>query len=252
MRLFLNDSEFIETQHGEDLSIELTKEDANPRAWYVDYPKIEPVRANGFVGSVAEGGGVNFRDISFNPHGHGTHTECYGHISREWVSVNDCLQDFWFKALLVTVKPENFVNAQYNEIDKLITLNQLKHLDLSQVDALIVRTQPNDLSKKSKNYSASNPPYFEGALADWLVNQGINHFLVDLPSVDREVDGGILDFHHRFWCYPKNPRKQATITEFVYVSNEIPDGVYALNLQVAAFNNDAAPSRPVLYPIERL
>ena len=39
MRLFLNDSEFIETQHGEDLSIELTKEDANPRAWYVDYPK---------------------------------------------------------------------------------------------------------------------------------------------------------------------------------------------------------------------
>ena len=176
MRLFLNDSEFIETQHGEDLSIELTKEDANPRAWYVDYPKMEPVRANGFVGSVAEGGSVNFRDISFNPHGHGTHTECYGHISRDWVSVNNCLKDFWFKALLVSVKPENFVNTQYNEVDKLITLSQLKHLDLTHVEALIIRTLPNDLSKKSKNYSASNPPYFEGALADWLVEQGIEHF----------------------------------------------------------------------------
>jgi arylformamidase len=252
MRLFLNDSEFIETQHGEDLSIELTKDDVNPRAWYVDFPKFEPVRANGFVGSVAEGGSVNFRDIYFNPHGHGTHTECYGHISREWVSVNDCLSEFWFKTLLVTVQPETVVNEHYNEVDKVVLLHQLKHLDLSEVQALIIRTQPNDVLKRSKNYSSTNPPYFEGALADWLVQQGIDHLLVDLPSVDRETDGGVLDFHHRFWNYPAAPRKHATITEFVYVSNEIPDGIYALNLQVAAFNNDAAPSRPIIYPIERI
>jgi arylformamidase len=252
MRLFLNDSEFIETHHGEDLSIELTKDDVNPRAWYVDYPKFEPVRANGFVGSVAEGGSVNFRDIYFNPHGHGTHTECYGHISQEWVSVNDCLSEFWFRAMLVTVQPETVVNEQYNEVDKVVLLNQLKHLDLSEVQALIIRTQPNDVLKKSKNYSSTNPPYFEGALADWLVQQGIDHLLVDLPSVDRETDGGVLDFHHRFWNYPDAPRKHATITEFVYVSNEIPDGIYGLNLQVASFNNDAAPSRPIIYPIEKL
>lgn len=252
MRLFLNDSEFIETQHGEDIAIELTKADSNPRAWYVDFPKMEPVRANGFVGSVAEGGSVNFRDISFNPHGHGTHTECYGHISRDWVSINDCLQEFWFKALLVTVKPETVMNAEHNEVDKVITLNQLIDLDLTDVQALIIRTTPNEVSKTSMNYSATNPPYFEGKLADWLVDQGIDHFLVDLPSVDREIDGGVLDFHHRFWKYPEAPRKHATITEFVYVANEIPDGLYALNLHVAAFNNDAAPSRPVLYPLERI
>jgi arylformamidase len=218
----------------------------------VDFPKFEPVRANGFVGSVAEGGSVNFRDISFNPHGHGTHTECFGHISKAWVSVNECLREFWFKSMLVTVTPQDFFNEQYGELDKVIYLNQLEHLDLTQVKALIIRTQPNELMKKSKNYSATNPPYFDGALADWLVDQGIEHLLVDLPSVDRELDEGVLDFHHRFWKYPQAPRKYATITEFVFVPNEIPDGIYFLNLQVAAFNNDAAPSRPVIYPIERV
>ena len=65
-----------ELNNGVDLSIPLRgngKE--NPSAWYVEPPSMEPVRGAGFVGSVAEGGAVNFRTISFNPHGHGTHTE---------------------------------------------------------------------------------------------------------------------------------------------------------------------------------
>ena len=41
----------------------------------------------------------------------------------------------------------------------------------------------------------------------------------------------------------------ATITEFIYVTNEIFDGDYLLNLQFAPFENDAAPSRPVLIRI---
>ena len=81
MKLFLSDGTFIETDKPIDISIPLTNDNYNPRAWYVDPPVFEPVRANGFIGSRKEGGAVNFRNIFFNPHGHGTHTECLGHIT---------------------------------------------------------------------------------------------------------------------------------------------------------------------------
>ena len=57
-------------------------------AWYLGNPEITPVRDGDFVGEVAQGSSVNFRNILFNPHAHGTHTECMGHISREIYSVN--------------------------------------------------------------------------------------------------------------------------------------------------------------------
>ena len=75
--------------------------------------------------------------------------------------------------------------------------------------------------------------------------------MIDTPSVDREEDGGELAFHHAFWKVPQQPNHQRTITELIFVDNEIKDDVYLLELQLAAFVNDAAPSRPVLYKIER-
>ncbi|MBK9767712.1 MAG: hypothetical protein IPP63_12210 [Chloracidobacterium sp.] len=41
-------------------------------------------------------------------------------------------------------------------------------------------------------------------------------------------------------------RIYSTITELIYVPNEVSDGVYLLNLQIAPFATDAAPSRPML------
>mgnify|MGYP002622395760 FL=1 len=249
MHFQISQNEFIDTTKPLDISIELTHLEQNPRAWYVDLPKIEPVRANGFVGSVNEGGSVNFRNVFFNPHGHGTHTECYGHISKEWVNVNDALKSYWFKVRLVSLKPHEFINEKYKEPDLIFRLEQFQNINLNGVEGLAIRSLPNEKRKKSMNYSSSNPPYFEKSIADYLREKGILHFLVDLPSVDREVDGGDLDFHHRFWNYPIAPRLNATITEFVFVPDEILDGVYLLNLQTAPFNNDATPSRPVLYQI---
>jgi len=48
---------------------------------------------------------------------------------------------------------------------------------------------------------------------------------------------------------PENPDYTRTITELIYVPNSVTDGEYLLELQVAAFENDASPSRPVLYNI---
>ncbi len=249
MRLYINEEKFIDTSKGIDLSIELTNKETNPRAWYVDLPVFEPVRAHGFVGSVAEGGGVNFRNIFFNPHGHGTHTECAGHISLEHLSVNKFLREFWFEAQLITVQPQKRTNDTDGVIDEVITLDQIRQLGEIKSEALIIRTLPNPVEKQSIVYSGTNPPYFEAEIADYLVELGVKHLLVDLPSVDREVDGGVLDFHHRFWQYPANPRMDSTITELIYVPENVKDGRYYLNLQVAPFDNDAAPSRPVLFEV---
>jgi len=41
-------------------------------------------------------------------------------------------------------------------------------------------------------------------------------------------------------------RIDSTITELIYVPNEVLDGAYLLNLQIAPFESDASPSRPLL------
>ena len=85
--------------------------------------------------------------------------------------------------------------------------------------------------------------------AKFLREIGVKHLLIDLPSVDKEKDDGKLGAHKAFWNYPDAIREDATITEFIYVSNKIKDGHYLLNLQIAPFHNDASPSKPVLYKL---
>lgn len=249
MQLFLEDGSYIITTEGIDCSIPLSNTSENPRAWYVDMPMIEPVRANGWVGAVAEGGSVNFRDIRFNPHGHGTHTECLGHITPEVVSVNGLVQNLFFKAELITVQPEIVLHPD-GVPDRVVNLKALNgRLDNIEAEALLIRTMPNDEGKKHVNYSDTNPAYCSTDILPLLNEMGVLHLLIDTPSVDREKDNGALAFHHGFWEVPTNPRLDRTITELIYVPEEMEDGMYLLNLQTAPFENDATPSRPILYPI---
>jgi kynurenine formamidase len=245
MIFHLDTKHFIDTYQGIDISIPLSNNDENPRAWYVDLPVFEPVRANGFIGSIKEGGAVNFRNIFFNPHGHGTHTECLGHITEEIHSINQNLKSYFFKAKLITIETEEIKG------DFILKASSFeKALGNQAVEAVVIRTTPNGKEKKHKNYSASNPPYIEEKTIELFNKLGIKHLLIDLPSVDREEDGGKLAFHHAFWQVPENPQFDKTITEFIFVANEIKDGTYILNLQTAPFENDATPSRPVLFEIK--
>jgi arylformamidase len=246
-RLFLEDGRFIDLGLPLDISIPLQFNSKNVRAWYVDPPVSEPVRTAQYTGSVAEGGAVNFRNVFFNPHGHGTHTECLGHITKHLYSINDVLEKYFFRAQVISILPKRRTNG--SQIDFVITAEQLLQQNL-YTEALIIRTLPNEVSKRQRNYSSTNPPYFEAECADILIQNGVKHLLVDLPSVDREEDNGVLAFHHRFWEVPDRPNFERTITELVFVKNEIQDGEYVLNLQLAPFVNDASPSRPVLYAIQ--
>lgn len=216
----------------------------NINAWYVGPPKIQPHVEEGFVGSVKEGAVINFNDISFNPHSHVTHTESVGHITEEVHSVNQNLKTYFFLAELISVAPE-----KQND-DLVISEKQLKYIiGNKKRDAIVIRTLPNTKGKMTRQYSNTNPPYLleEGII--YLREKGVKHLLVDLPSVDREKDEGKLLGHNAWWNTQGILRMDATITEFVYVKNKIEDGTYLLNLQLAPIENDASPSRPVLYKI---
>lgn len=226
-----------------DISFPLIKNEITPSAWYVNPLTIEPVVGDNFVGDVNQGSGVNFRNIFFNPHGHGTHTECVGHISREWISVNETLKQFHFICQVITVVPQTTHNG-----DKIITEANLTEIHKS-ASALAVRTIPNNLEHKKINYSSTNPPYFTLGFVKKMNQSNVKHWLVDLPSVDREIDNGVLAAHHEFWNYPTEQNNLKTITEFINIDNSVPDGIYLLNLMIAPFENDATPSKPILYRI---
>ncbi len=228
-----------------DISLTLRGDDKNPIAWYLKAPKIQPVVDGDFIGKVTAGSSTNFNNIIFNPHGHGTHTECVGHITREFYSINEALKTFFFTARVISVEPEK------RGEDLVITEAQIRELITGEnIEAIVIRTLPNYIDKRSKKYSHTNWPYLEEAAARYIKEYGIKHLLIDLPSVDKEKDDGKLLAHKAFWDFPKNTRFDATITELIYVPNKIEDGEYILNLQIAPFENDAAPSKPILYKIQ--
>lgn len=248
----LKNNNFINLSEPIDISIPIHNKENPVLAWYCDPIEISPVMTDRFVGDVNKGGAVNFRNIFINPHAHGTHTECLGHISKDWVSINQCLKEFHFMAKLISIQPQNWSNPDYDQEDRIINRsdlsNKLDQLDTG-VKALVIRTLPNSKDKLAQNYSNTNPIYFSKEAIDYIVELGIDHLIVDLPSIDREEDEGQLIGHHTFWNYPENPQYQRTITELVYVPNEIEDGVYFLNIQITSLENDASPSKLTLYEI---
>ena len=240
-----------------DISIPLQFNGPQPNAYGVEPARSKPYEAGDLVGDTRRGGSVNFEEYTFVPHCSGTHTECVGHITHERISVRDCLRDVLVPAVLVTLQP--FRSTETG--DDLITRDSLESAiasgTLAVQSALIVRTLPNNDSKLTQEYGDYIPPYFTAEAMEYIVESGFKHLLVDMPSIDRIFDEGKLINHRLFWkvdpgSYEINPAScvHSTITELIYVPNEIEDGEYLLNLQIAPFASDASPSRPILFLAE--
>lgn len=234
-----------------DISLPLRFNGPQPNAYGVERASSSPCKADGLVGDTRLGGSVNFEQYTFIPHCNGTHTECVGHITHERISVRDCLQDVLMPAVLVSVEPEKVGG------DPMITKDVLRASlppAYAGDPALIVRTLPNDHGKLTAEYGDIIPPYFASDAMALIVVSGVKHLLVDVPSIDRIFDEGKLVNHRLFWNVAPGSfeatdavRRSSTITELVYVPNEIEDGGYLLNLQIAPFTSDASPSRPILF-----
>ena len=226
--------------HGHCLAIPLHHDLPQPNAYFAPPYEAFPHQVDGWIGDTQRGASVNFYNIRVNPHGNGTHTECIGHISQERYSVHQSLGCGRWIAQLISAYP-----VLQNNGDRIIEGLEWEN----NLEAIIIRSMPNHADKMSRQYSDTNPPFLNADMVKKMADQGIRHLMLDLPSVDRESDGGALLAHKAFWRYPDNPRLNATITEMIYVDNVIPDGLYLLEIQIPAFELDANPSRPFIYPL---
>ncbi|MET0753643.1 MAG: cyclase family protein [Pyrinomonadaceae bacterium] len=254
----------INTEKPINIAIPLDFAGAQPNAYGVEKATSKPCEAGELVGDTRRGGSCNFEQITFIPHCNGTHTEGVGHITRERISIHDALKDAFIPSTLVSVEPENAsetsetYSMDLSETDKLITRKSLEkslqNLENTNPKSLIIRTLPNNESKKAQTYLEDIPPFFSTEAMQFMVERKIKHLLVDLPSIDRIFDEGKLSNHRIFWnveqgAFETNEESfiNNTITELIFVADEIADGNYLLNLQIAAFASDTSPSRPILF-----
>ena len=162
--------------------------------------------------------------------------------------VGEQLKRYFFTAQLISLRPEER-RAPDAKTDHVITLEQLRSaVSERPPEALIIRTLP-QTQNASRDWSGSNPTYLQSTACAWLRSIGVKHLLLDLPSVDREEDGGVLAAHHAFWDFPNTLDLERTISELLHIPVVIPDSEYLLELQLPHFMNDAAPSRPVIYAL---
>ena len=226
-----------------------------------------PLRLPDFVGSTEEGGSCNVAELRLIPHCNGTHIETVGHIVDERVALAHVVGASLFSGRLVTIAPSlardsaEGYGPTLDTGDRLVTRGALEvalhAVPREESQALLVRTLPNDVSKAGRVYDDTDPPpFFSTEAIGYLIDVGVEHLLVDFPSIDRMRDQGTLSNHRLFWNVPPSSRtlsgetaSRKTVTEMILVPDGIPDGLYLLDIAVPAFLSDAAPCRPVIYPL---
>jgi arylformamidase len=254
-----------------DLAIDQDFSDTQPRHFGAPAADTQPFSVPGFSGSVARGASCNCNVITLIPHCNGTHTECVGHLTTERLDAHRQVPQGLLPALLTTIEPVDAPTVRDAPAettdpapqpgDRLITRRALEHnwptTPLLQPRAIVIRTLPNDAGKTRRDYTDSTPPYLSREAAQFLVERGIEHLVIDLPSIDRAHDEGRLTAHRVFFGLPRGStalseaqRPGATVTELAFIPDEVKDGLYLLQIQAPTLGGDAVPSRPLLYTIE--
>ncbi|MGQ0429310.1 MAG: cyclase family protein [Gammaproteobacteria bacterium] len=259
----------LSADFGRPLSIAIPLDFDGPQPSFFDAPaaSARPFRAGGFVGDTRAGGSCNCELLTLAPHCNGTHTECVGHVTEERVAICERLPGGVALALLISVAPAAAAASAEDSDpppaanDLLVTATALAEAVARHPgpgpQALVLRTVPNPAARQARHYRGPAPaPFMSRQAADWLVVNGIEHLVLDLPSADRADDQGRLTAHRIFFGLPPGSRRaadaqrpRASITELAWIAPSIPDGWYLLDLQLPAFLSDAAPSRPLLYPV---
>ncbi len=259
------------------LAIEVEFTGEEPRHFGAPRASARPLVVPGFTGSVAAGASCNCSTLTLTPHCNGTHTECVGHLTTQPLDAFRVVPAGWLPAALLTVAPDRPQESGETSDpaprpqDELVTRRLLAAAwtargisggsDLlasgAPARALVLRTLPNPPDKRHRDYTQGAAPYLSREAAQWLVDRGIEHLVVDLPSIDRIDDAGRLTAHRIFFGLPPGARElplarraHCTVTELAYVPDSAADGEYLLELQVPALGGDAVPSRPLLYALE--
>lgn len=247
----------VDLAHPVSLAIPLVFDGPQPGFFGAPDASATAFEGKGFVGDVARGGSCNVSEIRLVPHCNGTHTENAGHIIKADYPVSGSIPRALMPALLVSVAPIPGGTTGDLVIPAAVLAAALPENGGGGISALIVRTLPNDPGKKAAIYDDQNVPcYFTEDAIRHMVAVGIEHLLVDIPSIDKMHDEGRLTNHRLFWDVAPGAtapgpetRMDKTVTEMIFVDDAVVDGLYLLDLQVPAWQSDAVPSNPVLYPL---
>lgn len=228
------------------------------------------LEGGGFIGDTQRGGSCNVNVLSIIPHCNGTHTESVAHIVDEHMAVYEAIEESIFASVVITIEPQvaSRVNDKYipgfDNNNLVITRshleNSLVNYSNEQLTGLIIRTMPNNSTKRSTIYNQDNyPVYLTNDAMTYIVERNVKHLLVDFPSVDKMYDEGKLSNHRIFWQVDlddtqlnKDSARNKTISEMVYINDEIKDGFYLCNLQIPRIDTDAVPSQPELYLLNKI
>jgi kynurenine formamidase len=232
----------------------------HPRHFGAPAADSRAFQVEGFEGEVARGASCNCRSITLIPHCNGTHTESASHLTVQQRPLHEIAPLAPLPALLLTLQPRPLDGTAEDSDpapqpgDQLLTRSDLLSAWQEQPPcrprALMLRTGA------SAGSTTGNPPYLTRQLMAEIVARGIEHLVVDLPSVDRSHDQGRLTTHRLFFGLPAGEtdlaaatRAHCTITELASFPSHLVDGPCALQLQLPAFTGDAVPSRPLHLPL---
>jgi kynurenine formamidase len=272
------------------IAVNFNQANQQPNHFSASAASATPMQAENFIGDTRQGGSCNVNELTINPHCNGTHTESIAHICHSAIKT-DIVSDteiitkqtenypltlaqlnipVLIPCAIISITPELALKSDehytpdFYPHDAIISRTLLKkacsHYTNEQLQALVIRTLPNVKSKCQQAYSRENQPAFFSREAILYLNErGVEHLVVDLPSIDRLHDEGVMTCHHLFWqieegCHQINNASltNKTITEMAFIDNKIVDGFYFINIQTPAFHNDAAPSRPVIFTTNKI
>ena len=210
---------------------------------------------------------VNVDKLTICAHNNRTHTESTRHIYSNGLNISDIVDNHdnisFYGCIIISVKPRfiyqiNTKNDKYEcgvNIDKYNDLIITKSMIETKINNII------DMNNKAlssffkqcifirvecdKNIKNTNCPFLSNDAMQYLHNNFTNVFGINLCSVDRFESPKVPN--HRIW-FGHNPKSNRLIVEGLLIPNNIYDGIYCLNLQLAPIaNTDAVPTRPIVY-----
>ena len=238
----------IDSKKGHDLSIRNDFSGNAPIFYGAEQPKVSPQHSGDFIGDLESGGSCSVPIVSCNIHCTGTHTECISHIQDSKFKITDKCPRGLIPSYLITVEivAANSVKDSYHcdiSGSNVVCKEAIKSKISTPCESLIIRTLPNDESKLSRNYDDVSAPFLTSDAMDHINQLGVKHLLVDLPSIDKADDGGVLGNHRSFF------NKGDTISELLYIPNDLLDGFGFLQIQIPNWSLDSAPSRPIFFSV---
>lgn len=239
------------------LALPMRFDGSGPRHFGAPPARTWPFTTAGFDGDVRRGASCNCATIELTPHCHGTHTESVAHLLEEPFDVCEQVPLGLMPAVILHVEAvESAATTEDSQPpprpgDHLITRAAVR-----AAWPVALPFVPRALVLRTAGHAASPtvPPYLTRQCAEELVARGIEHLVIDLPSVDRTHDDGRLCAHRLFFGLAASgtrlaeaTRSHCTITEYAAIPDTLADGPCALQLTLPRLSGDAVPSQPLVF-----